>query len=1020
MNFNSLESIYKYLKPADLMGTLKLQNPTAPEDVHDLIVRMILSPEGIMYTHDSIFKNIEDYFKGRGGTDEEKKKLAKSLHLIGEKVLDLKDEKYWEDHTIKSEKSTVASVKQLVPKLNDSQNPTTNSFVSTVMTVRSPYVNPSTKGVDSIDFFLNYTPPIVANQMVPYLDVEFRLVSNSKEFLNLPSPLRFLMGSVSIESLSKYDKVLAQSDYAGEVTTKINGEEQKRPSTTMGMEMFLMPQSLTNMDELGPHQNGEIGRLVPAQPFKPFASLQSFDVSVQNAGAGAFAHKKATLKFMLHDKSRISELAEFIRGPSGFNQADIWTTYGWLAPLNLGPDEEYSRFINNNMMIRECWGVVNSQFSFESSGQVSFTLDLVSKAAKPMQDITVSTADEKLLQFHKLIRSIDEIKNKILGENKFAINVTSEQILNSAASNGMIANIDKVQASVTNLINSLQNSALPKDDVKKLDDNLKKLVGAGDFNVANVNKYIGASVHNDFIRLGVTPDPFLPVSEKGEYFDDALVNAIKKYNETQGERDKAIKDAKDSVPVDMKNVPNVVSFGKLFLNFVLPAVMKTESCDELQVFFYGLNGECGPASYHSIAEFPINMTALSYAYAEFLKSSNVEALSLQAFLKLIIDTNFADVRGIGYGMTSYHKPLDPNKLHEATMSESAAAEKGMVEWHAKYGAFKPPMIEMYIESGEEGDAVKKTVESLKAGATRVQQQENSAVAKSKGGPRKIIKRIHIYDKQNNPYRLAQQIIDTGKDGQLTVGEVNKGFSEGRLNKILENATPKQLLRLKELLDSEKASYKQALAQLRREDKAFNQEDDINGIELVSRPEGDEIVIGRNRKSLKAQLMRTLPCLTVGTNGSMVLTSNVASKTDGLMGAINIMNVGKGTKSGNAPGNNLEDAGGLPLRVSPVQVTMTTVGVPTAALYQTFFIDFDTGTSLDNIYNCTQLQHAISPGKFTTNWTFMYANGYGKFGNPPTVDAVISGQLGGILNNKLEEIEKKKLKQKTGNGSTTPK
>jgi hypothetical protein len=51
---------------------------------------------------------------------------------------------------------------------------------------------------------------------------------------------------------------------------------------------------------------------------------------------------------------------------------------------------------------------------------------------------------------------------------------------------------------------------------------------------------------------------------------------------------------------------------------------------------------------------------------------------------------------------------------------------------------------------------------------------------------------------------------------------------------------------------------------------------------------------------------------------------------------------------------------------------------------------------------------------------MYANGYGKFGNPPTVDAVISGQLKGILNNKLEKQEEKKRNQQKQNAGTTAK
>ena len=87
---------------------------------------------------------------------------------------------------------------------------------------------------------------------------------------------------------------------------------------------------------------------------------------------------------------------------------------------------------------------------------------------------------------------------------------------------------------------------------------------------------------------------------------------------------------------------------------------------------------------------------------------------------------------------------------------------------------------------------------------------------------------------------------------------------------------------------------------------------------------------------------------------------------------------------------LSDAKNLPLRSVPMQVTMSTLGVPTAALYQKYFIDFNTGTTIDNIYNCNQIQHSISQGKFTTNWTFIYDNGYARFISPASSTALITG------------------------------
>jgi len=69
---------------------------------------------------------------------------------------------------------------------------------------------------------------------------------------------------------------------------------------------------------------------------------------------------------------------------------------------------------------------------------------------------------------------------------------------------------------------------------------------------------------------------------------------------------------------------------------------------------------------------------------------------------------------------------------------------------------------------------------------------------------------------------------------------------------------------------------------------------------------------------------------------------------------------------------------LPLRVVPAQLSLTTLGCPLAAMAQTYFVDANTGTSLDNLYVVTGLSHNFSQGKYETQWTLGYADAYGRF------------------------------------------
>jgi hypothetical protein len=85
--------------------------------------------------------------------------------------------------------------------------------------------------------------------------------------------------------------------------------------------------------------------------------------------------------------------------------------------------------------------------------------------------------------------------------------------------------------------------------------------------------------------------------------------------------------------------------------------------------------------------------------------------------------------------------------------------------------------------------------------------------------------------------------------------------------------------------------------------------------------------------------------------------------------------------------------GLPLQIAPTSLSMTSFGFPIATIGQTFFVDFGTGTSADNIYCCSKVSHEISADKFETNWTFQPLNAYGAYTN-----------VGSSISRAIKEIE----------------
>jgi len=982
-DYDTIESFYSYMSPQGIGGGNRSANPgeTDKKTIVQILMESLLTTSGVFMSYEGIKTRIDEYFKKV--IESEKNEIRSYFRAMGPDGPLLDDKVYWESS---SETTLTGKKTQNSPKK-----------IAVFMT-RSPYINPSTRGTGAVDFFLNYMPPIVASQIIPYLDVEFEMLTDSGDSnLSTPSTLQFLLGSKKTSDLNQYDTAIEKSSF-----DSVNNK------SFSGMEMFLAPQMLSNMDDMG-HPVGIRNSLV--KPFLPFASIEGLEIQTMNAGAGAFVHKKGTLRLKIHDKARLPEISQFIRGSSGFNEAIVWTTSGWLAPRVSADENPYAAFINDNMLVRECWQPSNAQFSFDAAGQVSLSIELQSKGMKFLQEIKVGENGSlagTIRDFNALINEISRLKDKIYSNSRFSADVMTSQIINAAATTGDVGNIKDADEAINNISKSLKSSGLNSDELKSFGEKLKELKKDKTGKTAYERKKdaVGNNVKNMFKALlsADRTDPFLPTDNRRSLFvsedqpSDAisdLIRQIKKNGTDKAElRAKIVKESAAASAAAAKNktkvapppisIPSleletkqttVASFGKIFLDFVAPNV---KICDELQIIFYCLNDRCGPVSGLSIAEFPIDVQRLVYEYNDALFATGNDALSLEQFVTLIANTQFSSPAAIGYGMNSFYKPFEYGKSSGDEQNDDKNRITGMAAWSEKYGSLSPASIEVYVESGKISDDPKKAatpanvISTLKKGSLKFQSDYNSSTINKE----KTITRIHIYDTKHNPYSFIDKIVDSGKGYE--VGEFDEGSIKNAMKTILNNKAHEQLTAIKK-----DAKNGNEVVSATLEIKKTN-----IGINVVKID-----TIGNNPQDIKAHLKRFVPNITLGTNGTMVLTANVASKTDSLQGAINIIRSADDHKTTLGPNNNgLQDSRGIPLLSVPMQVTMTTMGVPIAQLYQTYFLDFNTGTTIDNLYNCVQLNHSYAPGKFTTNWTFAYTQGYARFMAPPSVSSTINGAL----------------------------
>ena len=904
---------------------------------------------------DSIKSTIEDDFGNRAEPAEANAELGdfeKGFHILSMKhgcisKGSYKDDNYWKqgaDTNVNA--SSNALWKAIYAGAHTAEDPGCDVVV---IVVRDPYMTPADAKTEDIEIFLNYMPPIIVNQMVPYLDVELAInrsarlaqgqgqdeaqtwANEQKDTLNSPSLLRFLLGSVTkgkdgavLNGFTDSDRSLirtangqfealqfaetgrdkATADLAAfkvaGVTKrglKATDKEQERFddelklkeaqlqklsdkaaaaaakrsggsvsfNTLSGMELFMSPQSLTNMSTLKSGNN----RLMQVKPFLPFASIINFDVSILNAGAGAMATKTAKLQIKVHDKSRIAEFSEFIKGPAGYATAKIWTSFGWLCPRSISEEDEYAKLVNDKMFSEDCWTVKNTQFTIAPGGDVTLNLDLVSFGVSNTNRASIQLQDNSyhsyVVEFQRIMEEIEELSRPIK-DSPLGPDARIVQILNAGAQGNMLpADIKDPTSLVSSVITQYINTGkLDKTAGETLIKNLATVLDpyAGRAQLADVR---AKSISGLLSTAALGSDPFIPqrvektapnapaaagakppnpkptVTESpaaqpdSNYFSESLMKEISFFynpppppvltaDELRAQKS-AGKKAKPAVVDDGKvlatpprpligTTSKVISFGKLFTKLAVPAILnankdvKVDPNAEIQIIFYALNDECGPVSGQSIAEFPIDLQRLSYALDDTMSIKNKYDFTVQEFLKIVINNQFNDDRSIGYGMLSkgLFMPFDKEKPGIAAAEKNSAYETGMAAWQAENSGFRKPMIEMFMETSGVGVNT----------ASRINKVLDANRPAAALPPSPVI-RVHIYDKQNNPRKLFTQIIEMSEGFQM--GTINGAAVKSALKKSAGIA--KDAAAAKATADLKNPSAKRTTGAVIAPDKAGN-------------------------------------------------------------------------------------------------------------------------------------------------------------------------------------------------------
>ena len=887
-----LEDVFRALTPSDLAGSIDFRTGRASESITALLVDtfLITPPGGVLSTQD--VKDRVDQLAQRASQSQrdELRQLLRLYTSVGYPQYASREQKLARD--VDGSQIEVG-FERIVPDATHRR--------AMIALIDAPYVHPAVRYADKAELFLTAIPTVVMSRCVPRLDVEFRFDRPKyDEGLASPSTLKFLLGTGQGDLNGANDAIRkAQRTVAGD-----------RETGTAGIELFTAPQMMPTLAPGSPAV-----RYVPViDVTRPLASLLGAEISVTPT-VGMYSYKRAKLSFLLHDRGRLTEMSDFLK-PEVYPRTTIILTYGWSHPDE--PGNPYAEFVNQQVAVRESYGIVNASYSFEQTGGVRIDLELFTRGASEIRSTKIA---ESLQSSTALYRKLVKVRDDVAAYRR-AKGLDQEQGINAevrpfqfldGAERGVLPDMssDDLKQNLAKLLKMVEQPD-PKVDQATQRELAKELKQLPDDLIA-FRKTLSAEIADKFTNARNGLDPFLPDSDK--WADHPVAGFV------------SVRNAAPTAGVK-RSEKKIASFAKVMSAFVMPALLSADASVDVQLMFYSFNAQAGPVAGTNIGEFPVEMQVFTDQWRDHVARRGTESVSIEEFTGVLADATVNDPRTVGYGLRSFYT-YDTKAGFVEDPTAVAKRESRDAELLGKHGVFKKPVIEIYVES-----------------------------APGRDGSR--VMRIHVYDKQAHPYRSAGAFL-RASDGSSTFYEVTRD----------------RLKRAADAADSQNTTLIRELAK-----------------QVVSDPAGVRTIDGSSNGSIKSAIAMAVPTISYGTSCTSVTTANLTSQHEALLSTVQMLRAGK--KNNTQP--NGAGTGGLPLRVIPSLLQISTLGCPFIQLAQIWFVDFMTGTTVDNLYIVTQLQHSIAPGRFESQVTFGFADAYGALEGAPSVVSAIQAMAQGQQDN----------------------
>lgn len=879
----------------------------------------------------------------------------------------------------------------------DIVNPTkAKPSVSSIL-INNPKLRIGSQNEFQLSTFFNTISNIELAKAYPYFNATFIVPivasSDNSETKNSRGRLisssnagQFLFGTTN-NITNNYKKTLGN-------TIKIETSDQKKDNLKINanMSLFTTPQTLVNLNEkIGHTQNinprNRLNAVIDST--QPLMTLKSVSINAAPT-KGLMNFRSGKLSLVIHDRSRISDVASFIKPDLfGVFGAEVALEYGWssIDSNRKNVKNPVGEFLSTSKVL-EKFMIVNSSMNIDNNGLVNVDLSIAAKGSHTFRnkDLDISGGRNKYnvsnIKTHVTIIKNAQIFLGIQGESFSILNALSNNSNAIESRNKKITKDDLDLMSSFMLdyrfINKIKIEKLGIKYSGKLADNSNNSIFVVDkktyeeigINVTKKNKEMLDKIlglqggNNKIIVQASNVSPSDVKNRINVYFNEIknLLATLKRiYQEDLRDDESLVKmvesviggigfmdpffPAQDSFFTNLHNKGKYISLGSIINSLVITHLADDNEFDEIQTIFYTANEFAAGAAGESISKFLVDKDLLRDLLLEIFRKNAVvtlESIVTQILLKavqkednlsfrLIDDDDKKQKSNIFSRRSSYNDPLIPNyskdnialekrkKLHEIYFGK-----KNMTSQSLRDVKFVMPMISM-----------------------------NFDCISDESNPEITILRISIYDKCDNPFTSASEILERvyhkslnrSKKSLIDIRNDFKKGSKSRAQFIKESLLQIGILRQEGILKKVSGSTDYKL-------KPFG-----------------EI----NQSKVKDVFKKIYPSLTFGSQNTALISANVSTINDNKLSTIFITRPER---------NNLSEINDrvyadLPLTILPTQASVEIIGCPWVNFGQHLFLDFETGTTIDNKYTVTGITHNFTPGKFTTNLTLSYGDNYGK-------------------------------------------